>query len=185
MHEPVFPNGCAICEVEVDPDTGVRRPSRAMPRRRRRPLHQSADRARPDAWRHRAGRGAGDVGAVLHRPDLRPAAVPARSWITACRAPHTLPSFKAEIVEVLSPTNPLGIKAGGEGGTTPALGGDRQRHRRCAARLRHPRHPDAGDAVHDLAGDPGREGGVGWVRRESAVTHRQTRGEFSRWVTRP
>jgi hypothetical protein len=34
---------------------------------------------------------------------------------------HTLPSFKTEIVEVLSPTNPLGIKAGGEGGTTPAL----------------------------------------------------------------
>jgi carbon-monoxide dehydrogenase large subunit len=32
-----------------------------------------------------------------------------------------LPSFKTEIVEVLSPTNPLGIKAGGEGGTTPAL----------------------------------------------------------------
>jgi carbon-monoxide dehydrogenase large subunit len=34
---------------------------------------------------------------------------------------NMLPSFKAEIVEVLSPTNPLGIKAGGEGGTTPAL----------------------------------------------------------------
>ncbi|MFL6928992.1 MAG: molybdopterin cofactor-binding domain-containing protein, partial [Xanthobacteraceae bacterium] len=33
---------------------------------------------------------------------------------------HTLPSFKTEIVEVLSPTNPLGIKAGGEGGTTAA-----------------------------------------------------------------
>ena len=32
----------------------------------------------------------------------------------------TLPSFNAEIVEVLSPTNPLGIKAGGEGATTPA-----------------------------------------------------------------
>jgi len=31
-----------------------------------------------------------------------------------------LPSFITEIVEVLSPTNPLGIKAGGEGGTTPA-----------------------------------------------------------------
>jgi aerobic carbon-monoxide dehydrogenase large subunit len=31
-----------------------------------------------------------------------------------------LPSFKTEIVEVLSPTNPFGIKAGGEGGTTPA-----------------------------------------------------------------
>jgi carbon-monoxide dehydrogenase large subunit len=32
----------------------------------------------------------------------------------------TLPLFRTEIVEVLSPTNPLGIKAGGEGGTTPA-----------------------------------------------------------------
>jgi carbon-monoxide dehydrogenase large subunit len=32
-----------------------------------------------------------------------------------------LPNFNDEIVEVLSPTNPLGIKAGGEGGTTPAL----------------------------------------------------------------
>jgi carbon-monoxide dehydrogenase large subunit len=32
----------------------------------------------------------------------------------------TLPSFTAEIVEVLSPTNPFGIKAAGEGATTPA-----------------------------------------------------------------
>jgi carbon-monoxide dehydrogenase large subunit len=31
-----------------------------------------------------------------------------------------LPSFVTKIVEVLSPTNPLGIKAGGEGGTTAA-----------------------------------------------------------------
>ena len=36
--------------------------------------------------------------------------------------PHadSLPDLRTEIVEVLSPTNPLGIKAGGEGGTTPA-----------------------------------------------------------------
>jgi carbon-monoxide dehydrogenase large subunit len=32
----------------------------------------------------------------------------------------TLPAFAVEIAEVLSPTNPLGIKAGGEGGTTAA-----------------------------------------------------------------
>jgi aerobic carbon-monoxide dehydrogenase large subunit len=32
----------------------------------------------------------------------------------------TVPSFATEIAEVLSPTNPLGIKAGGEGGTTAA-----------------------------------------------------------------
>ena len=32
-----------------------------------------------------------------------------------------LPSFETRIVEVLSPTNPFGIKAGGEGGCTPAF----------------------------------------------------------------
>src|SRR5439155_1690093 len=32
-----------------------------------------------------------------------------------------LPSFATEIVEVLSPTNPFGIKAGSDGGCTPAL----------------------------------------------------------------
>jgi carbon-monoxide dehydrogenase large subunit len=34
----------------------------------------------------------------------------------------TLPSFDTAISEVPSPTNPLGVRAGGEGGTTPALG---------------------------------------------------------------
>src|SRR5262249_57558146 len=33
---------------------------------------------------------------------------------------ESVPSFVTRIVEVLSPTNPLGIKAGGEGGTTAA-----------------------------------------------------------------
>src|SRR5690606_32647071 len=32
-----------------------------------------------------------------------------------------LPYFDTEISEVPSPTNPLGVRAGGEGGTTPAL----------------------------------------------------------------
>ncbi len=31
-----------------------------------------------------------------------------------------VPPFTTEIAEVLSPTNPFGIKAGGEGGTTAA-----------------------------------------------------------------
>jgi carbon-monoxide dehydrogenase large subunit len=34
----------------------------------------------------------------------------------------TLPSFATELMEIPSPTNPLGVRAGGEGGTTPALG---------------------------------------------------------------
>jgi carbon-monoxide dehydrogenase large subunit len=32
-----------------------------------------------------------------------------------------LPTFATELSEVLSPTNRLGVRAGGEGGTTPAL----------------------------------------------------------------
>ena len=36
------------------------------------------------------------------------------------RADH-FPQFLTELNEVLSPTNPLGVKAGGEGGTTGAL----------------------------------------------------------------
>jgi carbon-monoxide dehydrogenase large subunit len=33
-----------------------------------------------------------------------------------------LPSFTTEISEVPSTSNPLGLRGGGEGGTTPALG---------------------------------------------------------------
>jgi len=33
----------------------------------------------------------------------------------------TLPSFKTDLMEVPSPSNPLGVRAGGEGGTTPSL----------------------------------------------------------------
>ena len=33
-----------------------------------------------------------------------------------------LPSFTTELSEMPAPSNPLGVRAGGEGGTTPALG---------------------------------------------------------------
>ena len=33
-----------------------------------------------------------------------------------------LPSFVTELSETPAPGNPLGVRAGGEGGTTPALG---------------------------------------------------------------
>jgi carbon-monoxide dehydrogenase large subunit len=120
MHDPVFPNGCAICEVEVDPDTG----------------HVALTRyaAVDDVGRcinplivHGQTHGgiAQGVGQALwERCYVDPASgQPLAGSLMDYGMPrsHTLPSFKAEIVEVLSPTNPLGIKAGGEGGTTPAL----------------------------------------------------------------
>ncbi len=75
MHDPVFPNGTAICEVEVDPDTGtvtiIRYASVDDVGRCINPLIV-------DGQTHGAivqGVGPGDVGAVLHRSGFRPAAV--------------------------------------------------------------------------------------------------------------
>jgi carbon-monoxide dehydrogenase large subunit len=34
---------------------------------------------------------------------------------------HDLPMFTTQISEIPAPGNPLGVRAGGEGGTTPAL----------------------------------------------------------------
>ena len=70
--------------------------------------------------------------------------------------PHAdmLPSFKVEIAEALSPTNPLGIKAGGEGGTTAAPAAVVSARARRLARLRRARHRHAGDALRDLERDP-------------------------------
>jgi aerobic carbon-monoxide dehydrogenase large subunit len=120
MHDPVFPNGCAICEVEIDPDTGG--------------LELTRYAAVDDVGRcinplivHGQTHGgiAQGVGQALWEqcyvePDT---GQPLTGSFMDYGMPHarTLPSFRAEIVEVLSPTNPLGIKAGGEGGTTPAL----------------------------------------------------------------
>jgi len=119
MHDPVFPNGCAVCECEIDPETGQ--------------IDITRFTAVDDVGRcinpmivhgQTHGGAAQGIGQALsefyhvdpetgqpHTGSLMDYAIP-RS--------DTLPSFDAEIVEVLSPTNPLGIKAAGEGATTPA-----------------------------------------------------------------
>jgi carbon-monoxide dehydrogenase large subunit len=120
MHEPVFPNGCAICEVEIDPDTGSIRLTR----------YASVD----DVGRcinplivHGQTHGAivqGVGQALWEHIVLDPGSgQPLTGSFMDYGMPRAdaLPSFKTEIAEVLSPTNPFGIKAGGEGGTTGAL----------------------------------------------------------------
>ena len=64
-----------------------------------------------------------------------------------------LPSFRDRDEGGAVADNPLGVRAGGEGGTTPALGGGGQRGGRRAARLRRHPHGHAGDAGADLARD--------------------------------
>ena len=119
MHEPVFPNGTAICEVEIDPDTGEIAITR----------YASVD----DVGRcinplivHGQTHGAIAQGvgqAMWEQIYLDPdSGQPLTGSLMDYGMPRadTLPSFTTEIAEVLSPTNPLGIKAGGEGGTTAA-----------------------------------------------------------------
>jgi carbon-monoxide dehydrogenase large subunit len=119
MHDPVFPNGCATCEVEIDPETGnvqmVRYASVDDVGRCINPLivhgqthgaiAQGIGQAMGEEFRLDPDSGQPLTGSLMDY------AIP--------RA-DTLPPFKTEIAEVLSPTNPLGIKAGGEGGTTAA-----------------------------------------------------------------
>jgi carbon-monoxide dehydrogenase large subunit len=120
MHEPVFPNGCAICEIEIDPDTG-------LPTITRYAAVDDVGRCINPLIVHGQTHGgiAQGVGQALwEQCYVDPSSgQPLSGSFMDYGMPHahTLPSFKAEIVEVLSPTNPLGIKAGGEGGTTPAL----------------------------------------------------------------
>ena len=119
MHEPVFPNGTAVCEIEIDPDTGATAITR----------YASID----DVGRcinplivHGQTHGAIAQGvgqAICEQIYLDPdSGQPLTGSLMDYGMPHAdmLPSFDTGIAEVLSPTNPLGIKAGGEGGTTAA-----------------------------------------------------------------
>jgi carbon-monoxide dehydrogenase large subunit len=118
MHEPVFPNGCHVCEVEVDPETGqvwlVRYAAVDDVGRAINPLivhgqtHGGIAQGVGQAlWEGCVVDGEGQTltGSLLDY---------------ALPRAGDLPSFVTHLNEVPSPTNPLGVKAGGEGGTTPA-----------------------------------------------------------------
>jgi carbon-monoxide dehydrogenase large subunit len=120
MHTPVFPNGTAICEVEVDPETGMVEITRYS-------TVDDVGRCINPLIVHGQTHGgiAQGVGqAMWEHCSVDPVSgQPLSGSFMDYGMPRcdNLPSFTCEIAEVLSPTNPLGIKAGGEGGTTPAL----------------------------------------------------------------
>jgi carbon-monoxide dehydrogenase large subunit len=119
MHEQVFPNGCAVCEVEVDPATGATVITRYT-------AVDDVGRCINPLIVHGQTHGgiAQGVGqAMWEQCHIDPGSgQPLMGSFMDYGMPRSdnLPPLKTEIVEVLSPTNPLGIKAGGEGGTTPA-----------------------------------------------------------------
>ena len=115
-----FPNGCHICEIEVDPETGVIKVARYAvvadfgviinPMIVRGQLH---------------GGVAQGLGQALFEHcvyDERGQLMTGSFMDYAMPRAAGFPFFKTELSEVPSPTHPLGIRPGGEGGTTPALG---------------------------------------------------------------
>ena len=119
MHDPVFPNGCAICEIEIDPEScGLRLVRYASVDDVGRCINPLI----VDGQTHGAiVQGIGQ--ALWEECVVEPGSgQPLCGSFMDYGMPRSdrLPSFATKIVEVLSPTNPLGIKAGGEGGTTAA-----------------------------------------------------------------
>jgi carbon-monoxide dehydrogenase large subunit len=121
MLVPSFPYGTAVCEVEVDPETGVveivRYTSVDDCGRAVNPLilhgqthggiAQGVGQALWEACAYDA-----DTGQLLSSTMME----------YALPRADMLPSFTTEISEVPSTSHPLGLRGGGEGGTTPALG---------------------------------------------------------------
>jgi carbon-monoxide dehydrogenase large subunit len=121
LDAPSFPYGTAVCEVEVDPETGVVDLVRYT-------TVDDCGRAVNPMILHGQTHGGiaqgvgqalwescaydGESGQLLSST-LMEYAVPRADM---------LPAFTTEISEVPSTAHPLGLRGGGEGGTTPALG---------------------------------------------------------------
>jgi len=120
MHQPVFPNGAGMCEVEIDPETGGIDITRYV-------TVDDVGRCINPLIVHGQTHGgiAMGVGQALWEgfPIDQGSGQPLAGSFTDYGMPRSdnMPSFICEIAEVHSPTNPFGVKAGGEGGTTPAL----------------------------------------------------------------
>ena len=119
MHDPVFPNGCAICEMEIDAETGAIEITRYI---------SIDDVGRCINPLIVEGQTHGAIAQGVGQAMWEQCYVAPESGQPLCGSfmdygmprADVLPEFAVEIMEVLSPTNPLGIKAGGEGGTTAA-----------------------------------------------------------------
>jgi carbon-monoxide dehydrogenase large subunit len=115
-----YPNGCHICEVEIDPDTGVARISRyavvddvgrvVNPLLLKGQLHggiaQGAGQALWETITYDTGNGQLLCGSFMDYSMPRA---------------DDLPSFEVASNEILTKANPLGIKGAGEAGTVGAL----------------------------------------------------------------
>jgi carbon-monoxide dehydrogenase large subunit len=121
IKEASFPYGCHVCEVEVDPDTGMVSIERYT-------AVDDVGRAVNPMIVHGQVHGgiAQGVGQALWEQvvyDRETGQMLTGSFMDyAMPRASGLPFYVTELSEVPCPTHPLGIRPAGEGGTTPALG---------------------------------------------------------------
>ena len=119
MHDPVFPNGTQIVEVEVDSETGGIEITRYCA------VDDVGVAINPLIVE---GQTHGGIVTGVGQALMESCVVDPESGQTltgtfmdyAVPRADNVPPFRTQLNEVASPTNPLGVKAGGEGGTTPA-----------------------------------------------------------------
>ena len=120
MKFPGYPYGCQVCEVEIDPDTGGLEVASVT-------MVDDVGRAVNPMILHGQAHGGIAQGfgqAMMEHAyyDPETGQMLAGSLMDyAIPRADVFPSFETEIMETPTPTNPLGVRAGGESGTTPAL----------------------------------------------------------------
>ena len=121
FNDAAFPYGSHVCEVEIDPETGVLDIVRYS-------AVDDVGRAVNPMIVHGQVHGGivQGVGQAIQENayyDRESAQLLAGSFMDyAMPRADRMPFFDCELSEVPSPAHPLGIRPGGEGGTTPALG---------------------------------------------------------------
>jgi aerobic carbon-monoxide dehydrogenase large subunit len=115
-----FPYGAHVCEVEIDPQTGgldlVRYTAVDDVGRAVNPMIVEGQ------THGGAAQGIGQALCELCAYDPQGQLLSASFMDYAVPRADMLPSFTTDISEVLTPTNRLGVRGAGEGGTTGALG---------------------------------------------------------------
>jgi carbon-monoxide dehydrogenase large subunit len=121
LPQPSFPYGCAVCEVEVDPETG------AVDLVRYTTVDDCGRAVNPMILHGQTHGGiAQGVGQALwehcHYDAESGQLLSSTLMDYALPRADQFPPLTTEISEVPSTAHPLGLRGGGEGGTTPALG---------------------------------------------------------------
>ncbi len=115
---PAYPTGCAVCEVEIDPETGSVEVTRYTA------VDDAGQPINPLILHGQVhggiGQGAGQALVERHCYDEAGQVLTASFMDYAMPRADTFPSFDVRLVEHQTKGNPFRIKGGGEGGTTPA-----------------------------------------------------------------